>query len=129
MISRAHRFHGYSSLRFVYKGGRTERGSLISLRYTENPRRKTWRAAVVVSRKVSKSAVVRNRIRRRIYEQVRLNKELVPGVFDLVFTVFSPQVDELSPEQISKQIKAIMKRAFSKPSQQAPHAIVKTKEK
>jgi ribonuclease P protein component len=63
----------------------------------------------VVSRKVNKSAVVRNRIRRRIYEQVR-QYETVPPDTDLIFTVFSDQVANLE----SKQLKTIISELLNK---------------
>ena len=72
MISVRHRFHGYGSLRTVYQRGQTVRGPAITLKYRyRGPQRQPYRVAVVVSRKVHKSAVVRNRIRRRLYEIVR----------------------------------------------------------
>ncbi len=71
MIAKAHRFHGYGSLNFVYKNGKTERGPLFAVKSILNPKRSEYRMAVVVSRKVNKSAVARNRIRRRLYEIVR----------------------------------------------------------
>ena len=58
MIHHTHRFHGRSSLRFVYQQGQVVRGQLVSLRYVRNGRQQLYRVAVVVSRKVSKSAVV-----------------------------------------------------------------------
>ena len=99
MLSRAHRFHGYGSLRYAYKNGKVVRGAYCSLRYAPNSRRTVYRVAVVVSKKVSKSAVVRNRIRRRIYEIVR--ESVVPEQnYDLVFTVFSEQLAVLSAVQL-----------------------------
>jgi ribonuclease P protein component len=47
-----------------------------------------YRVAVVVSKKVAKAAPARNRIRRRVYEAVRL---LAPGRLknqDIVITIF-----------------------------------------
>jgi ribonuclease P protein component len=88
VIARKHRFHGYSSLRYAYRQGVTVRGQYSTLKYARNNRRTSYRVAVVVSKKVSKSAVMRNRIRRRIYEAVREN--IVPNEpYDLIFTVFS----------------------------------------
>jgi ribonuclease P protein component len=77
MISRTNRFHGYNSLRNVYRHGNTARGPLFAVKSLQNPRRKSYRLAVVVSRKVNKSAVARNRIRRRLYEQA---KELLSSI-------------------------------------------------
>ena len=89
MIAKQNRFHGRNSLNTVYRKGKAVRGEYASLRYASS-RRKDYRLAVVVSRKVSKSAVVRNRIRRRIYEIVRLHvKDLAePLPRDMVLSIF-----------------------------------------
>ncbi len=111
MISRTHRFHGYGSLRFLYKNGHTVRGPLLSLKYAQNPRRQAYRMAVVVSKKVSKSAVVRNSIRRRIYETVRLLEGGITKPYDIVFTVFHEQVTELSSDKLHNMIHEQLKQA------------------
>lgn len=91
MIARKHRFHGHNSLRFVYQHGTVVRDPLCSLKYAQNPRRSNYRLAVVVSKKTAKSAVVRNRIRRRLYEQCRTRLPSdIP--YDLVLTVFSDKL-------------------------------------
>jgi ribonuclease P protein component len=110
MLTRSHRFHGYGSLRRTYSHGQTARGSLISLRYAPRPAGKSYRMAVVVSRKVHKSAVVRNRIRRRIYELVRLSGD-VPPATDLIFTVFSDQVASLETDQLNKIVSELLVKA------------------
>lgn len=53
-----------------------------------------FRLAVVVSKKVSKSAVKRNRIRRRVFEKFRvMHKELDrPLKYDIIVTVFDDSV-------------------------------------
>ena len=104
MISRTHRFHGHNSLRFVYAHGKTVRSSLMAMRAVANPRRKAYRCAVVVSKKISKSAVVRNRIRRRIYEQIRLHSQLVPVDTDLVVTIYSDQVATLEQQALQQAV-------------------------
>jgi ribonuclease P protein component len=111
MISKPHRFHGYGSLRYVYNNGKTVRGPLCSLKYTLNERRKTYRLAVVVSKKVSKSAVIRNRIRRRVYETVRLLEYKIDAPYDLVLTVFSENVATLGEAELSRAIRAQFKQA------------------
>ena len=103
VISKEHRFHGYNKLQIVYRKGQTTRSSLMSLKYYENPKRSSYRLAVVVSRKVHKSAVVRNRIRRRIFELFRKNEHLF-GPFDMIVTVFSEQVAVLPHKELEKMI-------------------------
>ena len=67
MIGSAHRFHGYNSLRTTYQRGQSVRHALLLMRFSPSNRARGYRVAVVVSRKIHKSAVVRNRLRRRIY--------------------------------------------------------------
>jgi ribonuclease P protein component len=111
MIGQRHRFHGYGSLRAVYQRGQTVRGSALSLRFDSRESGKPYRVAVVVSRKVSKSAVVRNRIRRRIYEIVRQNDQQVPGATDLVFTVFAEQIAEMNAPKLQKIVTELLQKA------------------
>jgi ribonuclease P protein component len=109
MIAREHRFHGYNSLSFVYRKGRIVRDRYCSLKYTANPRRQTSRVAVVASRKLSKSAVVRNRIRRRIYEQVRGGGVVSGGVaYDLVFTAYDEKLADISVKELNKIISKLL---------------------
>lgn len=111
MISRSHRFHGYNSLRYVYQHGQTVRGPLTSLKYVRNDRRKNYRLAVVVSKKVNKSAVTRNRIRRRLYEAVRREQDKITEPYDLVITVFHDTVAELKVDEIDRLVRAQLKQA------------------
>jgi ribonuclease P protein component len=111
MINIHHRFHGYGSLRFVYRNGKTVRSPLASLKYVVNDRRKQYRLAVVVSKKVSKSAVTRNRIRRRLYEIVRRHEPHINAPYDLVVTVFSESLATLPPLEVERMVTAQLKQA------------------
>lgn len=111
MIASRHRFHGHNSLRYVYQHGQTVRGPLTSLKYTRNERRKNYRLAVVVSKKVHKSAVTRNRIRRRLYEAVRREQDKITEPYDLVITVFHDNLAELSDDEVSRLVRAQLKQA------------------
>jgi len=109
MLTRFHRFHGYGSLRRAYSGGQTVRGQFINLRFLARPGNKPYRVGVVVSRKVHKSAAIRNRIRRRIYECVR-NSEHIPPATDIIFTVFSDQVANIEAKQLSSIINELLSK-------------------
>ena len=111
MISSKNRFHGHNSLRYVYTNGKTVRGPLCAIKYIENNRRETYRLAVVVSKKVNKSAVVRNRIRRRLYEAFRAEAHLIKQPYDLVVTVFSDQITTIPSEEVTKMVHAQLKQA------------------
>lgn len=111
MIARKNRFHGYGSLRYVYRNGQTVRGPLCALKFVANAKRKEYRLAVVVSKKVHKSAVVRNRIRRRLYEAVRQEAAAIKEPYDMVLTVFSDKVATISAEEIAKLVHAQLRQA------------------
>jgi ribonuclease P protein component len=111
MIGRKHRFHGYGSVRGVYKDGRTIRDSLLSLKTRQRGAHKPYRVAVVVSKKVNKSAVMRNRIRRRVYEAVRQAGDGIEPGTDLVFTVFSDQLLVSEPAKLQKAVIELLAKA------------------
>ncbi len=111
MLRRIHRFHGYNSLTYVYRHGTTVRSEDMSLRYTINQKRSSYRAAVVVGKKVHKSAVVRNRIRRRIFEQLRLQMAGVTKPIDIVITVHSDNVANQSAAQVESTVRNLLQQA------------------
>lgn len=111
MISVAHRFHGHGSLRYVYQHGQTIRGPLTALKFIKNTKRQKYRLAVVVSKKVSKSAVTRNRIRRRLYEQVRLHQLEITEPYDIVMTVFHEQLATLPADELKRLLRAQLRQA------------------
>ncbi|MBI3624285.1 ribonuclease P protein component, partial [Candidatus Saccharibacteria bacterium] len=101
MIDRSYRFHGRKSLRAVYTHGQAIRGPLVAVKFSSNPRRSHYRLAVVVSKKVNASAVVRNRIRRRVYETIR-QAALVEGPYDVVVTVYSDQLSTMPTDALTQ---------------------------
>jgi ribonuclease P protein component len=111
VISKQHRFHGYNKLTVVYRKGQTSRSSLMSLRYFQNPRQTSYRLAIVVSRKVHKSAVVRNRIRRRLFELYRNNAAYFVGPYDMILTVYSDQVAEMPADDLKKMVEKPLQQA------------------
>lgn len=112
MLGRLHRFHGHNSVTSLYRRGETVRGQNITLKYSVRGD-KPYRVSVVVSKKVSKSAVVRNRIRRRIYEIVRQNDSRVPAGADLLFSVFSDLLAEQETAILQANIVQLLEKAFS----------------
>lgn len=130
MISRTHRFHGFNALRHVYGRGRTVRSPLFTIKYQLNERRSSYRAAVVVSRKIHKSAVVRNRIRRRMYEIIRHAAPDMRGSYDIVVTVYSDQVGSMDTAVLESMVIEQLSKAgvLQKPVPHRSHGIVVPKE-
>jgi ribonuclease P protein component len=111
MLSNTFRFHGHGSLRYVYKNGQAVRSHHVTVKYTTNPHRKTSRFAVVVSKKVLKSAVGRNRVRRRIYEIIRSELPNIKNVSDVVVIVFSAELATMPSEELSSTLRQLFETA------------------
>jgi ribonuclease P protein component len=108
MIGRKNRFHGLGSLNQVYKNGQTVRGPLLSIKYLASTK-SNYRLTIVVSKKVHKSSVRRNRIRRRLYETIRHLKIEAP--YDIIITVFSEKILSLGADELAQMLKTQLSRA------------------
>lgn len=113
MLTASHRFHGHGSLRYVYKNGQAVRSHLITVKYTRNKHRRHSRFAVVVSKKVHKSAVGRNRIRRRLYEILRHELPLMrpDQAYDVVLLVFSSEVLAIPHDELRGVVRELFAQA------------------
>ncbi|MBR6965223.1 ribonuclease P protein component [Candidatus Saccharibacteria bacterium] len=101
MLNKKYRFHSRGGVRYVFQKGKTVRSQKMSLTTLDNDRGFT-RVAVVVSKKVLKTAVGRNRIRRRVYEAIRKNFEDMPLEKDYIFTVFTKEIGTMSEKELEK---------------------------
>jgi ribonuclease P protein component len=107
MIDSLHRFHGHGSLRFVYKNGEVARSRYFVVKTSDNPRREHSRVAVVISKKTLKSAVGRNRVRRRVYEIVRHEMTDFTHAKDIAIIVVSAEVREMEPLELHRSLKEL----------------------
>ena len=111
MLASKYRFHRRNQVNRVYKQGKSVRGGAIALKYRLVQDSGDIRVAVVVSKKVHKSAVKRNRIRRRVFEVIRTNfDELKPG-FEGVFTVFDETAATMKHKELKKLILSLLSKA------------------
>ena len=111
MLPYKNRFHGHGSLRYVYANGNSVRTQKIVVKFTRNPNRKDSRFAVVVSKKVLKSAVGRNRIRRRVYEIIRHEIPSFDGNFDVVVMIFHKSIKDIPHAELRQNLVDIFKEA------------------
>lgn len=111
MLSFKNRFHGHGSLRYVYTHGQAVRSRLMTLKHSTHPKRQDPRVAVVISKKVIKSAVGRNRVRRRVYEVVRYELPSIKPGSDLVLIVFSAEILKLPHEELVQTVKQLFNSA------------------
>lgn len=111
MLNRAHRFHGLHALDFAHKRGQTVRGQAVSLKFVKNNRQSDYRVAVVVSKKVSKLAVKRNRIRRRVFEAARAELGQLTEPYDIIFMIYSADVATMDARQLQNQVSDLLRKA------------------
>ena len=105
-----------ASLNFeIWKSLNNEIGDIIkrilSLIVCDNTRGKT-RFAVVVSKKTLKSAVGRNRIRRRVYEAIRLNFDKFKKSRDYIFVVYSKGIKDQPFSELQKTIRSLLEESM-----------------
>ena len=103
MLNKKYRFHSRGGVKWVYKHGKTVRGRQASLVFAVNEKGVT-RVAVVVSKKVEKTAVGRNRIRRRVYEIIRKNFEYLPKKMDYIFVIYSAEIRRMEYKELEKML-------------------------
>jgi ribonuclease P protein component len=104
LISKEHRFIGLNSIRYVLKKGKVLRGAYFNIRYIKNSRTTKYRASVVVSKKITKSAPKRNRIRRRIYEIIRIHGPQYLENHDFVVIVVNDIVATMPQTELENTI-------------------------
>ena len=111
MIPSPFRFHGHNSLRYVYANGKAIRSQAITIKWVKNTHRSKSRVSVVVSKKVLKSAVGRNRIRRRLYEYMRLHLPHLNDVYDIVVIATSPDLRHMPFSELEELLDQLFAKA------------------
>ena len=124
MLNKKYRFHSRGGVRYVYQKGKTIRTPKMSLVFVRNTRGFT-RFGVVVSKKVEKSAVKRNRIRRRVYEALRVNFDLIPKNNDYLFVVFSKEVGRMPFSELEKILGELIEESKVKSSEEKFYDIIR----
>ncbi|MDD4531726.1 MAG: ribonuclease P protein component [Candidatus Pacebacteria bacterium] len=108
MLPKENRLKKEKEFEAVFKGGRTIRGNNIFLRYLANGTDKT-KVGFVVSKKVSKLAVKRNRIKRRMREIVRLKKKDIKEGLSVIFVAL-PSSGDAGYEEIKRDIESLFNK-------------------
>jgi len=111
MIPTPLRFHGHNSLRYVYANGKAVRSERATIKWVKNTHRSKPRISVVVSKKVIKGAIGRNRIRRRLYEYMRLHASKLNDTYDIVIIVTSAELRDIPAPELSELLDQLFERA------------------
>lgn len=96
--------------KLVFKQGKTVRHSFFFIKFLKN-QLGYGRAIVLIPLTVSKIAVVRNRIKRLLYDQIEKNR-LLDYPVDTVINV-SPIIVDKSPGEIKSEFDRASKAVFS----------------
>lgn len=112
MLNKRYRFHSRGGVRYTYQHGKNIRHPNITLVHAKNARGRE-RYAVVVSKKVAKSAVYRNRIRRRVYEAIRLVKRETnfSAAKDNIFVVYAKEIATMPFKELKAQIAGLLEES------------------
>lgn len=112
MISSANRLKHKKDFERIFKTGRWAGGELITVKYAPNSDGDAPKIGFMVGTKVSKSAVKRNLIKRRMREVVRLATKSgkISSQFDFVF-VARPEIVGKSHHDIEQDIKFTLGKA------------------
>lgn len=93
----------------LFKEGKFAGQSFLTLGFAKNTLNVS-RFAVIVGKKVNKKAVVRNSIKRKIIEVLRLNLDKIKPSFDLVFIV-KPEIQGKKYKEIELVVLGLLARA------------------
>lgn len=109
MLARDQRLRKERDIAKVYRQGRYGGGANIQVK-TLAIGRPASRAAIVVSKKVSKSAVVRNRIRRRLAAILRERWQTVRPGCDIVVTV-KADISATPPATLTAELASALQKS------------------
>jgi len=110
VLARSYRLRSAADIARVYRRGTYgASGGVLSVKAARSGRPAS-RAVVVVAKKISKRAVVRNRIRRRLIELLRSTWTTVEPGYDIVVSVHS-DISELTSPVLAEHLTKALRRA------------------
>jgi ribonuclease P protein component len=109
MLPKRNRLKKKKDIERVLKKGRGFKENLLFLKIINNNLKES-RFAFMVSKKVSKKAVLRNKIKRQLRELVRLNLKNIKKGFDAVLMI-SPNFQKTDFNNLKNLLEKIFKKA------------------
>ena len=92
-LPREYRLSGKSEIEEIFKKGKYLNSELFSIKFLST-NTKFSRFAIIISLKVSKKSVLRNKIRRRVSEIIRLNQSIIKPGYNIVLIVKSRAINK-----------------------------------
>lgn len=112
MLARANRLRNSREFRRVYEEGHKAPGHLTIFRFRRATQGTPTRIGIIVSTKVSKKAVVRNRLKRQLRDATRRALSGLPDSLDIVVTA-RPQAAAKPFSMILDDCRSIARRIMS----------------
>jgi ribonuclease P protein component len=106
MFQQKHRLRHERDIEHVRRGGRSVGTKYIHIKYRASEGAH-WRATIVASQKVSKLAVVRNRLKRQTRALLEPLIKKMASPLDIVI-ILRPGIHTLSQETIATQLKQLI---------------------
>ena len=107
MITRENYLRSKKDFNNVFKKGKTIAGKLVFLKITKN-NLDINRFAFIISSKISKKAVIRNKIRRRLREIIRNDFNNIKTGFDIIIIV-KPEIVGKNYQEIKNDLENFLK--------------------
>lgn len=108
MLPKENRLKKEKEFKAVFKGGRTLKGKSVFLKYLANGTDKT-RIGFVVSKKISKLAVERNKAKRRMREIVRSKKDNIKEGLSIII-VSLPPIKGMTYGEIKEDLESLLNK-------------------
>lgn len=109
MLPKENRLKKKKDFENVFKRGKGVKENFLFFKWTNNNLKES-RFGFVVGKKFSKKAVVRNRIKRRIREVVRINLPQIKKGIDGVF-IINPGLEADNFQKVEVVVNAVLSRA------------------
>jgi len=109
MLASANRLTMQGDFKQLAGKGKPFYSALITIKVLKNNRPQS-RFGIIVSTKVSKKAVVRNRLKRRLSEVIRLNLSEIKSGFDVIIMV-KQALAEKKYQEIESELLQLFKKA------------------
>jgi len=110
MLKKDNRLKKKKDFENVFKKGKGYKESFLSVKVSPNNLKEN-RFGIVISQKVSKKAVVRNKIKRKIKAVILKNLDILENGFDCIFIVRPQKTPIDDYQKIEKEVERLLKAA------------------
>jgi ribonuclease P protein component len=108
VIASEFRISGNKRVEEIKEKGKIIQSESFGVLYLENSEKNLSRFAFVISTKISKLAVQRNRIERAMSEAIRYNMNDIKKGYDIVFLT-KTKISSMTTDQIMKEVEKFVK--------------------